>query len=217
MNTESRVDVSIPCGTLTLEGVLEYPAHNNELLPAAVICHPHPLYGGNMHNSVVRAMRTAFLEYGAVTLRFNFRGTGASWGTFGEGIDEIQDVLAALDFLQRQDRVDSQRLAVAGYSFGSWVGLNAASRDPRPASLIGISPPLEASDFSFLKNEERPKLLLVGDKDFVCSVSSFEKLVADIPEPKKGVVLKGHDHFHFGQEDTLVREMEAFLRELPQE
>jgi alpha/beta superfamily hydrolase len=162
-------------------------------------------------------MRTAFLEYGAVTLRFNFRGTGASWGTFGEGIDEIQDVLAALDFLQRQDRVDSQRLAVAGYSFGSWVGLNAASRDPRPASLIGISPPLEASDFSFLKNEERPKLLLVGDKDFVCSVSSFEKLVADIPEPKKGIVLKGHDHFHFGQEDALVREMEAFLRELPQE
>lgn len=217
MNPESRFDVSIPCGTLTLEGVLEYPAHENGLLPAAVICHPHPLYGGNMHNSVVRAMRTAFLEYGAVTLRFNFRGTGASWGTYGEGIDEIQDVLAALDFLQRQERVDSQRLGVAGYSFGSWVGLNAASRDPRPVSLIGISPPLEASDFSFLKHEKRPKLLLVGDKDFVCSVSSFQELVAAIPEPKKGIVLRGHDHFHFGQEDALVREMKSFLEDLPQE
>jgi uncharacterized protein len=214
MNPESRFEVSIPCGTLTLEGVIEYPAVDGAL-PGAVICHPHPLYGGNMHNNVVRAVRKALLEAGVICLRFNFRGTGRSWGTHGEGIDEIQDVLAALDFLGAQDRVDPARLIVSGYSFGCWVGLHAASLDPRPARLIGISPPLDVSDFSFLKNETRTKLLVVGDMDFVCSVKNFRKLMDEIPQPKHGVILNGIDHFHFGREDNLVREVRAFLDKYP--
>lgn len=214
MSDQSRLEVFVPCGTLTLEGILEYPDTSDEV-PAAVICHPHPLYGGNMHNNVVRAIRKALLERGVACLRFNFRGTGRSWGAHGEGVDEIQDVLAALDFIETQERVDTKRIVVAGYSFGCWVGLHAASQDPRPSILIGISPPLDVSDFSFLKNEKRPKLLVVGDTDFVCSVENFRTLLAEIPEPKHSVILIGEDHFHFGREDNIVREVSAFLDQYP--
>lgn len=182
---------------------------------AAVLCHPHPLFGGSMHNNVIRALRTGLNERGVICLRFNFRGTGRSWGTHGNGIDEIDDVLAAIDFVQALKEVNSQRLIVAGYSFGCWVGLKAASRDARPKRLIGISPPLDSYDFGFLANELRPKLLLAGDRDFVCPVERFEELVDRIPEPKKGVILPGADHFHVGGEEALVREIGLFLDAFP--
>jgi len=214
MNDRSRIEVSIPCGTLNLEGILEFPDGPGKF-PAAVVCHPHPLYGGNMHNNVVRALKKAFLDKGIGCLRFNFRGTGRSWGTHGEGIDEIQDVLAALDFVNTQERLDPQHLILAGYSFGCWVGLHAASKDTRPSLLVGISPPLDVSDFSFLKFEKRPKLLIAGDNDFVCSVTNFERCMDEIPEPKHGIILQGTDHFHFGKEENLVREVSDFLDRHP--
>ena len=212
-----RRDVSIPCGTLTLEGVLEIPDATENAAAAAVLCHPHPLFGGSMHNNVIRALRTGLNERGLISLRFNFRGTGGSWGTHGNGIDEIDDVLAAIDFLESCKEVDPNRLIVAGYSFGCWVGLRAVSRDPRPKRLIGISPPLDSYDFGFLGNESRPKLLLVGDRDFVCPIDRFEDLLDRIPEPKKGVILPGADHFHVGGEDALVREIGLFLDTFPLE
>ncbi len=212
---DSRQEVWIPCGTLSLEGVLEYPPSAEGPLPGAVICHPHPLFGGNMHNNVVRAVRKGLIERGLACLRFNFRGTGRSWGTHGNGIDEVQDVVAAVDFLQQQPKVDKNRLLVGGYSFGCWMALAAAARDPRPSLLIGISPPLNEYDFSFLKDEHRPKFLIVGDSDFVCSEEKFRKLLEEIPEPKVGVVLPGADHFHVGREHVLVQEINKFLDTYP--
>ncbi|HMK36865.1 MAG TPA: alpha/beta fold hydrolase [Desulfomonilaceae bacterium] len=211
----ARNEVWIPCGTLSLEGVLEYPGEAVGARGAAVICHPHPLFGGNMHNNVVRALRKALLDRDLVCLRFNFRGTGASWGAHGHGTDEIQDVIAALDFLQQQPGVDREKLLVSGYSFGCWVALAAAAGDARPARLVGISPPLNEMDFSFLKNEHRPKFLVVGDSDFVCSEAHFRKLLEEIPEPKVGVVLPNTDHFHVGREHMFVREMNTFLDTYP--
>jgi alpha/beta superfamily hydrolase len=111
--------------------------------------------------------------------------------------------------------VDSGRLIIAGYSFGCWVGLRAAARDPRLKRLIGISPPVDSYDFGFLENESRPKLLLAGDRDFVCSVERFRQLLDRIPEPKKGVILPGADHFHVGGEETLISETDAFLDAFP--
>jgi uncharacterized protein len=209
------MDVNIPCGTLVLEGTLEYPAASDGPTPGAVICHPHPLFGGNMHNNVVRSLRKGLLELGYVCLRFNFRGTGRSWGAHGGGKDEIQDVLAAMDFLSEQPNVDKERLLVAGYSFGCWVGLEAASKDARARRLIGISPPLNEYDFGYLKEELRPKFLLVGDNDFVCSLGRFRKLMDEIPEPKTGVVLPGGDHFHAGREQEIMEEMAKFLAIYP--
>jgi uncharacterized protein len=212
---DSRQDVWIPCGTLSLEGILEYPPAAEGDLPTAVICHPHPLFGGNMHNNVVRAVRKGLLERGVVCLRFNFRGTGRSWGAHANGVDEIQDVVAAIDFLQQQPGVDQESLLVAGYSFGCWMALEAAVGDPRPSRLIGISPPVNEYDFSFLKNEHRPKFLIAGDSDFVCSETKFRDLLEEIPEPKVGVVLPGANHFHVGQEHLVVQEIAKFLDKFP--
>jgi alpha/beta superfamily hydrolase len=212
---EARQEVWIPCGTLSLEGILEYPSSSEELRPGAVICHPHPLFGGNMHNNVVRAVRKALLDRGIVCLRFNFRGTGRSWGVHGNGKDELQDVAAAIDFLQLQPGVDKDRLLIAGYSFGCWMALAEAIGDPRPLRLIGISPPVNEYDFSFLKDEHRPKLLIAGDSDFVCSETKFKELLEEIPEPKTGVIVPGGDHFHVGREHILVQEINKFLEKLP--
>jgi alpha/beta superfamily hydrolase len=210
-----KTDVSIPCGTLTLEGVLEAPEKSQAILPGAVVCHPHPLYGGNMHNSVVRAVRNAFIDKGFACLRFNFRGTGGSWGEYGNGIDELDDVLAAMDFLGSRSEIDEKRLVIAGYSFGCWVGLKAAVRDSRPGRLIGISPPVNEYDFDFLNKETRPKLLITGDRDFVCSKEGFQKLLDQIPEPKRGVIIPGADHFHMNSEDIITEEIRSFLTEYP--
>jgi uncharacterized protein len=206
-----RHDVSIPCGTLTLEGVLDIPSDADTRCPAAVICHPHPSYGGNMHNNVVRALRKGLLDRGFACLRFNFRGTQGSWGTHGNGIDEEEDVLAALDFITAREEVSPDRLLLAGYSFGCWVALKTAARDARPALLVGISPPLDPYDFGFLSAETRPKLLVSGDRDFVCPKDRFLELVQLVPEPKRGVLLPYTDHFHVGREDALIRELHSFL------
>lgn len=211
----SRFDVSIPCGTLMLEGILELPDHRHGLVPGAVVCHPHPLYGGNMYNNVVKALRKGFIDKGFACLRFNFRGTGASWGTHGDGVDEVDDVKAALDFLSQQEYIDVNCLVLAGYSFGCWVSLKAAIRESRPSRLIGISPPLEMYDFDFLKKEFRPKLLVVGDRDFVCTTSAFEALLGEMPEPKVGIIMPGVDHFHVGNENRLVQEVSTFLDQYP--
>ena len=80
-----------------------------------------------MHNNVIRAVRNALIDEGLACLRFNFRGTGASWGTHGNGIDELEDVLATVDFLEARPEVDGEKLMLAGYSFGCWVGLKAAA------------------------------------------------------------------------------------------
>ncbi len=210
-----KSDVSIPCGTLTLEGALEAPDQPKPLLPGGVMCHPHPLYGGNMHNSVVRAVRNAFIDAGFACLRFNFRGTGASWGEYGGGVDELEDVIAAMDFLVNRPEIEGNKLIVAGYSFGCWVGLKAAHSDSRARLLIGISPPVDEYDFSFLKKETRPKLLITGDRDFVCSKEGFQKLLNQIPEPKRGVIIPGADHFHMNSEDVIIQETKKFLAEYP--
>jgi len=205
----------IPCGQIRLEGILEFPQGLQGCVPAAVICHPHPLYGGNMHNNVVNALTTAFLERGVAALKFNFRGVGRSEGTHGDGVDEMKDVRAALDYLEAAPAVDPQKLIVAGYSFGCWVGLRAAHDDRRPARLIGVSPPLDMYDFSFLKQETRPKLFLVGDRDFVCSVSSFREFVEELNPPKMVSILTGADHFHAGSEQAIVSQVHAFLDNYP--
>ncbi|MGB9616543.1 MAG: alpha/beta hydrolase [Desulfomonilaceae bacterium] len=208
-------DIVIPCGQIRLEGTLEFPTGLQGRVPAAVICHPHPLYGGTMHNNVAGALSKAFLDRGVAALRFNFRGVGRSGGTHGNGVDEMKDVRAALDYLETAPAVDPQKLIVAGYSFGCWVGLRAVHDDRRPARLIGVSPPLDMYDFSFLKQETRPKLFLVGDRDFVCSVSSFRRFMEELHPPKMASILKGADHFHSGGEQEIVSQVHAFLDNYP--
>ena len=207
----SKRNVSFPCGAITLEGLLEFPQHRENPPQVALILHPHPLYGGNLFNNVTSRVAEGLLQKGVVTLRFNFRGVGASGGTHGGGVDEIDDVLAAMSFLDSLGQANFGDLIIAGYSFGCWVGLKAAAREDRFMRLIGISPPVDMYDFGFLLNEKRPKLLLAGDRDFVCSTKNFLELTEKIPEPKLIVTLEGSDHFHSGREDQIVSKISTFL------
>ena len=188
--------VRFPAGNVVLEGLLSLPE------PAArtgvVVCHPHPLYGGEMHNNVVEAMALSLRRAGHATLRFNFRGVGGSSGAHGDGIAEIEDVKGAVSCLLERQAFET--VIVAGYSFGAMVGLRAGADDPRVATLIGVAFPIATRDASFLQSVTKPKLLVSGDRDDHSPVPALEALCARLPEPKQLVIVNGADHFFRGRE-----------------
>ncbi len=211
-----KLDLKIKCAdSVTLQAVLEYPASPSEPMVSCLICHPHPLYGGDMNNNVVGALSHSMIDAGIATLRFNFRGVGKSSGSYGEGISEMLDVTACIDHLSRNERLDSSKILLGGYSFGSWVAMKTAQTDQRPSRLMMISPPLDMYDFSFLASEKRPKLMVGGDGDFVCSVKRFEEFSEGVADPKMSVILKGHDHFHWGLEEAVTSQAREFLSRYP--
>lgn len=179
-----------------LEGLLEGESATDPPA-AAILCHPHPQYGGTMHNKVVYRAAQALREIGFVTLRFNFRGVGRSTGTYDFGIGEQEDVRAAIDFLAR--RHERARLWLVGYSFGAWVGLNVASGDKRIAAMIGIGLPVDANDFQFLTLCHKPKFFIQGTTDEFGSVEHLNALLLTLPEPKEVIYIEGADHFFSGK------------------
>ncbi len=137
-----------------LEAVLEWELANSTSF-VSLVCHPHPQYGGTMHNKVVfRAAKASILE-GLPTLRFNFRGVGQSAGRFGGGVGEKEDVRAALDFLQH--RFPGSPVCLMGFSFGSWVGLSVGGGDPRVVALVGLGVPIASVNMESLLEVTKPK------------------------------------------------------------
>jgi alpha/beta superfamily hydrolase len=163
---------------------------------AALVCHPHPLGGGTLHNKVVYHTMKAFQSLGLPVLRFNFRGTGLSEGSHDEGRGEQDDVRAALDWL---DREFSLPILFAGFSFGSYVGLNACCGDPRVHGLVALGLPIGAQgrryQYDFLRGCAQPKLFVSGDHDQFGPVADVEAAVAFAPEPKRLLWISGVDHF----------------------
>ncbi|MFH2013041.1 MAG: alpha/beta fold hydrolase [Pseudomonadota bacterium] len=197
-------------GDIKLEGILtQTKNHINK--PAVVVCHPHPRYGGNMHNNVVMGITDTLTKEGFTTLRFNFRGVNNSEGVYGEGIEEVKDVKGAIDFISGTDQLKTSSIFLVGYSFGAMVGLQAAAEDNRIKGLVGISPPVTMYDFTFLIKSYKPKLLLFGDSDFVCPKEEMEKLFDSIQEPKVMSIISGADHFYFGKEGTIAKNVLDFL------
>ena len=200
--------ITFPVGDITLEGLFSSPAQT----PAqgAVICHPHPQYGGEMRNNVVSALSAAFQEAGIATLRFNFRGVGQSGGSHGEGEAEVEDVKAAVTDLLNRQAVSS--VIVSGYSFGSIVGLRAGAEDERVHQLIGVALPIGFRDPSFLITANKPTLLISGDNDNFSPIPGLQELVEQMSEPKKLLVLPGVDHFFWGQEGVAAKAAVEFLQ-----
>ncbi|MDR3677814.1 MAG: dienelactone hydrolase family protein, partial [Acidobacteriota bacterium] len=165
----------------------------------ALICHPHPLYGGTMHNKVVFRAAKAALLAGLPTLRFNFRGAGKSVGTFTGGEGEREDVRAALDYLAAH--FPGLPICLMGFSFGSWVGLAVGATDPRVSTLVGLGVPANMSDFDFLQDVRKPKLILQGTRDEFGSVAKVSELFDSLPEPKQIHWVEGADHFFAGKLD----------------
>ena len=177
-----------------LEAILWTPSAPRHRPPlAAVVCHPHPLFGGTMHNKVVYQAAKSLDAIGLPVLRFNFRGAGLSAGKHSRGVGEQDDLRAALDFLAKQFR--SLPLLLAGFSFGAWVGLRVGCEDPRVSHLIGLGVPVNSSDFSFLRLCNKPKLFVHGSADQYGAVEKVKRLVRSLPGENHLVVVSGADHF----------------------
>ena len=183
----------IPASHGQLEAILKEPA--GETRGVALVCHPHPLGGGTMHNKVVYRAAAGLLDAGLVTLRFNFRGVGASTGEHDDGNGEKQDVKDALQYLS--ENYPNFPVTLAGFSFGSRVGTEVALGDARVVRLISIGTPVDKYDFSYLKECRKPILFVHGDKDEFGLVENLNELVAMVAEntDAKLVVFQNCGHF----------------------
>jgi len=176
---------------------------------AAVVCHPHPLFGGTLHNKVVYQAAKALDQLGLPVLRFNFRGTGRSEGKHDRGDGERGDVRAGLNFLAAE--FPKIPLLVAGFSFGCWVGLRVGCEDARVTSLIGLGTPMNSTDFLFLTKCEKPKLFVHGSKDQFGDAAKLQSLVASLPGENQLVVVEDADHFFVGKLDQVNRAIREWM------
>jgi hypothetical protein len=202
-----------------LEGLLN--AGSESATHAAVVCHPHPLFGGTLHNKVVFHTMKALNSFGFPVLRFNFRGTGLSQGQHDNGEGEVDDVRTALDWIDKEFHLP---LVLAGFSFGAAVGLRAACRDSRVRAVIGVGTPAGpvAADsevprtytFEFLKDCAKPKLFVSGARDKFGPRDKLEALVASALKPKKLVMIEGADHFFEGRLRELRDAIESWVKEV---
>ncbi len=165
----------------------------------ALVCHPHPLFGGTMHNKVVYHATKVLTGFGLPALRFNFRGVGLSQGQFDHGLGEQDDVRSALDWLDREFHLP---ILFAGFSFGSHVGLRACCGDPRVAGLIALGLPVEAEGrtytYDFLPDCLAPKLFITGDQDPFAPQAIQQTILAAAPEPTRARWIRDADHFFQG-------------------
>jgi len=185
---------------------------------AAVVCHPHPLFGGTMHNKVVYQTAKTIHRFGLPVARFNFRGVGLSEGTHDKGVGEEDDVLAVLDFLSEEFPGVPQLLA--GFSFGSWVGLRAGCGDPRVTELLGLGLPvgdLGSRSFAYLESCDKPKLLVSGEFDRFGQPNKLRAMVEQFPphvqENTKVAIVAGGDHFFTGHLPELDHAIAEWLLE----
>lgn len=169
----------------------------------AVVCHPHPEYGGTMDSSVVVAVVRALTRAGVATLRFDFGGVGESEGRYDDGVAEVDDVLAAVAALG-DALPGGARLAVVGYSFGALVGTRAATRSPRIARVVAIAPPTSFLPWDFAAQLRVPLTIVVGDHDQYCPPDARRALEASAGGGAQTIVLAGADHFLAGREDEVA-------------
>ena len=189
----------IPSPHGRLEAILKGP--RGPIRGVALVLHPHPLFGGTMHNKVVFRAATALNDAGLLTLRINFRGVGQSTGEHDEGRGEREDVRAGLDYLA--ENYPSQEITLCGFSFGARVGLEVGFVDQRVARLISIGTPVDKYDFSFLEQCRKPILFVQGDRDEFGQVARLRKLVVKIPAPAELKVIEGAGHFFDDQLEEL--------------
>jgi uncharacterized protein len=176
---------------------------------AAVVCHPHPLFGGTMHNKVVYQAAKTLHRRGVPVLRFNFRGAGISEGQHDKGRGERQDVRAALDYLAKE--FPGLRILLAGFSFGAWVGLQVGCADERVTDVIGLGIPVDSSDLTYLRDCAKPKLFVQGANDQFGSRTNVEKLYSELAEPKKLVFVENADHFFTGHLSEMAGAIDQWL------
>lgn len=205
--------VTFPSGDVTLEGRLSV---TDPEAAAVVICHPHPSYGGSMDNNVVYAVRDAVTSVGLTSLLFNFRGVGRSGGNSTGELTDSRDVGAAVDFVAAKPGLKPKAIYLVGYSYGAWVGLFYAVSDARIGAWVGISPPTGMFDFSYLTDSPVPKLIITGDMDDFVAEDSLKQMYDRLSEPKRFISVHAADHFYWGHESVVKKEVEYFFTDMAQ-
>lgn len=176
-----------------LEGIA-YTPDGGGPFPAAVLCHHHPLFGGQMHNKVIVAVARQLALQGVASLRFNFRGVGASQGTYGQGEAEVADVAGAVDWLRGRPVSAGRPLFVIGFSFGALVGLRYAGSDPSVTGYVGVGFPAALAGGAAGRRYAGPKFFLTGEHDETAPLADLRPFVAALPGPSEIAVFPGGDH-----------------------
>lgn len=193
----------------------KYFAQKNNESPIAVILHPHPLHGGTMNNKVTYRLFETFVRHGFSTLRFNFRGVGASEGTFDNGVGELSDAAAALDWLHAQ-HPHTPEIWLAGFSFGAWITMQMLMRRPDLKRFVAVAPPAGMYDFTFLSPCPTSGLVVFGTADEITPAQDTENLLKKSTR-QKGITISaakinGADHFFTNQQDELAATIGAYLQ-----
>jgi uncharacterized protein len=208
----NKIPVTIPCGEITLEGEWLFPDGEGPF-PAVVVAHPFPPMGGTMQNGVVAAIWQSLASRRIAALRFNFRGVGQSEGSFNEGVGERDDVRAALEVALSTEGVDSNRVGLAGYSFGSMMSVPVALRDDRVKCLAVVSAPLSEDKWTKLDDYMKPYLVVVGENDDMVPMDLFRKQMGKESEFGKYHIITGGDHSLFGHEEEAGEVVGEFFSE----
>lgn len=175
----------------------------------AVVCHPHPLYGGTLHNKVAHRLASTLFARGGAVLRFNFRGVGKSEGVHDRGRGELQDALVVLDTLRR--RHPAARVWVAGFSFGAWIASRLAASEAAVEQLIMVAPGVHTQTFDEMRGSPVPKLVLQGTADEVCKPENLARVFPTWADPKRLIEIPGAGHFFDRQLAELGQAIERGL------
>jgi alpha/beta superfamily hydrolase len=203
--TEFLREITGPAGPL--EARLDVPDGAPRAI--AVCGHPHPLHGGTMHTKALYQTAKALTRVGVAALRFNFRGVGASAGTFDAGPGEQDDFRAAMTFVA--GRFPGLPLWAAGMSFGAWIALSVGADDPRVSLLLGVAPPVDRYDFSALAACTKPKFFVHGEDDELVSAKEIRKFYAPLLEPKELVLIEDANHLFEGKTSLVGDAVEGLL------
>jgi uncharacterized protein len=204
--------VKFKSGQLKLDGLLARARSVSGSVRGAVVCHPHPLYGGSMFNNVVEAILDAMWQIGCATLRFDFRGVGASEGESEGGGGEALDAAAAVKYLVSRAGVRPDDAILAGYSFGAGAAIRAGVELKEVSTIVAVAPPVGVADLSSLAGTGKRVVLIAGDTDAYCPAGRLRKFHSELDASATLRFITGTDHFFTGCERDLASALVDALR-----
>jgi alpha/beta superfamily hydrolase len=208
--TVSSTRLFIPGPAGQLQALWRSGGHLENFNRAAIICHPHPFYGGTMENKVVARVARYVSEAGIEAIRFNFRGVGQSAGHFDAGRGEREDLLAVIDYVRGIS--PTARLAVAGFSFGAWIALGVGDTHPAINALVGIAPPVRMFDFEFPNSSSKPRLIIYAGNDQYTDTPTTEQWLKRANGPVESMLFPDVDHFFGVRVDDVGKKVAEFLQ-----
>ena len=191
-------------GTLQIQGLLQTKPGDK----GVVITHPHPLYGGSMHNNVVESLVHAYQQAGYATLRFNFRGVGSSHGEYSDGTGEQEDVKAALHYLAEQGK---NVVDLAGYSFGVWVNVLTQPERDTVHRMVMVSPPVAFLDFGPPQSIPQLRLVVAGSRDEIAPPELIKTILPNWNSSARLEIIEGADHFYGAYTEKLESILTDYL------